>query len=216
MYSQMPPSSPQQVKAAMDQGRKFGGCFGIVWTAITLIIGIGAVSQGGFFALLFMIPFLAVGIGLISYAYAPNLRAMKITPPDVRLSTDIARLGETFSFSYFQQVKKPLQVDRISIRFIRRESASYTRGTDRYTDTDEQILGTIEKQPRLYREGESISVNETFTVPLEGMHSFNGNNNKILYLVKVEVLIAKWPDVKEDYPIFVVPDRLLATGEANR
>ena len=216
MYSQKPPSSPGQVKPATDSGRKFLGCFGIVWTGITLFIGLGALASGGFVVLLFIIPFLAIGVGILAFAFAPTIRAMKITPPEVRLSTDIARLGETFAFSYFQQVKKPIQVDRISVRFLRRESASYTRGTDRYTDTDEQILGTLEKPPHLYREGEAISLNETFTVPPDGMHSFNGSNNKIQYLVKVEVLIAKWPDVKEDYPIFVVPERLIGTPEEDR
>jgi hypothetical protein len=216
MYSQQPPSSPKQVKAATDSGHKILGCFGVVWTAITLFIGMGAIASGGWFVLLFLIPFLAIGIGILSYAFAPTLRAMKITPPEVHLSTDIARLGETVAFSYFQQVKKPVQVDRISVRLIRRESASYTRGTDRVTDTDEQILGTVEKPPRLYRDGEAISLNETFTVPHDGMHTFNGNNNKIQYLIKVEVLIAKWPDVKEEYAIFVVPERLKGTGGENR
>ena len=74
----------------------------------------------------------------------------------------------------------------------------------------------VEKPPRQYREGEAISINETFTIPAQGMHTFEGTNNKIQYFLKVEVLIAKWPDVKEDYTVTVVPERLAPTGEENR
>ena len=46
------------------------------------------------------------------------------------------------------------------------------------------------------------------TIPSETMHSFEGDANKIIWEIKVEGEIARWPDVGENFPITIRPIRI--------
>ncbi len=208
----------KSVKPALGNSQR--GClvgFAVVWTAFSLFFLVMALrdagSGPGFFGALFILPFLAIGIGLLCFGLAPAFRALKVSPPEVLVTSDMLRLGEPFTFTLRQEFKAPLHVESARADLVLRESASYTRGTDRYTDTHEQILGSAYAPAREYRAGERLELSETFTIPANGMHTFQGKNNKIEYFIKVSIIIAKWPDVKEDYPVVVVPERYHALRE---
>jgi len=154
------------------------------------------------------VPFTAVGIGIICLGVAPYVRAMKVTPPEATLSSDLLRLGETFTFRFHQVFKGELTVDGGEVVWLMRESATYTRGTDTYTDTQEFVKRMVPIVGRTYRSGETLQIDETFAVPADAMHTFSAKNNKITWLVRVNIRIARWPDVKEEYPVVVMADRL--------
>jgi hypothetical protein len=99
-------------------------------------------------------------------------------------------------------------VDGGEVVWLMRESATYTRGTDTYTDKQEFVKRTVPIPGRTFRAGETLAIDATFAVPPDGMHTFSGTKNKIEWLVRVEVRIARWPDVKEEYPVVVLADRV--------
>ena len=37
------------------------------------------------------------------------------------------------------------------------------------------------------------------------MHSFEADNNKIVWMIKLHADVPRWPDVKQDYKITVCP-----------
>ncbi|HVK04205.1 MAG TPA: hypothetical protein VM490_12065 [Armatimonadaceae bacterium] len=207
MHKQMKPSGQSAA------GRGFLLVFGALWTGVSLLFAVFALigSRGsggaGIFGFLFSLLFVAIGCVLLAAGLLPTLRALKVTPPQVSVSSDLLRLGESFQFSYRQEFKSSLVVETARAEFVKRESASYTRGTDRYTDTHEEILGSVSAPGRTYNPGEVLEFSQTFTVPPDTMHTFQASNNKIEYFVKVNVAIAKWPDVKDDYAVVVVPER---------
>jgi hypothetical protein len=214
MAYQQPPSQPQM---SAQQIQKSGrGClliFGLIWTAMSVFFLIMALTSGGggIFGAVFSIPFVGIGVGMLCWALAPTLRATKLTEPVVRLTPEAIRLGEEFSFVFQQTFKAPLTVDWVKVTFLMRESATYRRGTDTYTDKHENTFATYDLPGREYRAGETLDLTYRFGIPPDAMHTFQGSNNKIDYMVKVQVSIARWPDVNEEYAVIVMPDRI--TGE---
>ena len=47
-----------------------------------------------------------------------------------------------------------------------------------------------------------------FAVPSESMHSFEAENNKIIWEIEVSGDIRSWPDVKEVFKIAVTPSEV--------
>ena len=45
-------------------------------------------------------------------------------------------------------------------------------------------------------------------IPRDTMHSFTADSNKIIWEIKVEGEIARWPDVGQNFPIEICPMRI--------
>ena len=108
----------------------------------------------------------------------------------------------------------PGRVSSVTIKLIGEESATYRRGTDTVTDTEtfyEQVLvgpeeGGGESMPE-YRSPSRLndSGDEIIAIPLDTMHSFEAENNKILWKLEVKADVPRWPDPKDTYPLTVLP-----------
>jgi len=192
-----------KAKPASNAG---SGCL-IAFGGIFFVVGIGALLAAQPVSLIVGAVFTLVGGGIMSAGLAPIVRGMKVSHPEAYLSSDLLRLGEPFTFRLHQVFKGELTLDGGEVKFLMRESATYTRGTDTYTDTHEVVQRTVGVPGRVFRAGENLRIEETFQVPVSGMHTFRGNKNKIEWLVKVELRYARWPDVKEEYAVFVLPER---------
>ena len=204
------PQTPQAAQKTQEMTRRGSVGCGILWLVFVSAIALpGFLHMGffGWFMFLFMIPFFAVGIGLIVWGLAPTLRALKVSPPEIDVSSDAVRLGESFDVSYRQTFKAPLDVDFVKFTFVMRETAIYRRGTDTYTEKHEIPIAKEGQPGRTYKAGEELSLHYRFVVPKDGMHTFVGNNNRIEWLIKVHVSIARWPDVQEEYPVRVLAER---------
>ena len=94
------------------------------------------------------------------------------------------------------------RINELTIKLTGREEARYRRGTKTYTDKNTfcelEVMST--------RDGEQMGFGQAMlTVPGDTMHSFRADNNKIIWTVTVHGDIPKWPDVKEEFEITVVP-----------
>ena len=80
---------------------------------------------------------------------------------------------------------KPVELTAVMVRFV-----AGTFGT---------LAGTTAIEPS------TASLLVQSTPPADTMHSFAGENNKIVWSIKVEGEIPIWPDVNEEFEIKVLP-----------
>jgi hypothetical protein len=177
-------------------------CF---WNGIVSIFVVGMIrdlSHGGrdLFGLLFMLPFVAVGLGLIGGAVYLFL-AMFNPRPMLELSSGSIPLGGAAELRWTFSG----QTGRIGELFVTLrgvEEARYRRGTNTCTDRNTFFEMELHKTSDAY---EIASGRIGFVVPPDTMHSFEAANNKILWSLEVHGSIKGWPDVKESFKINVVP-----------
>ena len=98
---------------------------------------------------------------------------------------------------------KPLtKVRNLKISLQGNEAATYRRGTNSVTDNSTffyDILLELD-QPATQQRGTL-----ELTIPLDSMHSFDSGNNKIIWQIRVNGDIPRFPDIQNTYPITVRP-----------
>lgn len=179
--------------------------FAGLWNGIVSLFVVQAVKshQRGapdWFLTLFLIPFVVIGIGAVLsiFYFLLALRNPKLT---LALGESSPRLGDSVQLDWeANQSLHRLKTLRISL--IGRESATYRRGTRSVTDhatfhsdTILELDGPVSEQ----------SGSLTLDVPIDSMHTFDSGNNEILWHLQVDGDIARYPDIKDSYPITVRP-----------
>lgn len=150
------------------------------------------------------IVFSVIGFGIILLSLIPALRGLKIRPPVVTIPETPLTPGQSFPFSYTQEVKKQIVVEVGTIKFLCRESATYQVGTDTRTDTFDRIVAEVPIEGSTFGPGEPFNFTLELLVPPNAMPTFESMSNKIQWLVIVNLKIEKWPDVGETFSIPVV------------
>lgn len=194
------------------RGGRIGGLiflciFALIWNGFIWGGAWDMASSGGFalLMLLFMLPFIAVGIGLIAACIYIFLSLFNPTPRLV-LGTGHLPLGGSTWLEYSLK-GNPGSLQNLTIRLEGLEAATYRRGTDTVTEKHvfhrETLLQTDHRATMMTGRLE-------LHVPFETMHSFESDNNKIVWQVTVNGDIPYWPDIDESFEITVLP---LSPGE---
>jgi hypothetical protein len=158
--------------------------------------------------LLFTVPFFLVGIGLLVWSLWPMIVGLRVTRPEVIVSGDAVRPGDTFSFSFRQTFKRAAEVRQASFQLLLRETAIYRRGTNTYTVRHDFVAQRYDLPPRSFQAGETLSDQRLWQIPAEAMHTFVADRNRLRWLIVAQVGISGWPDFKEEYEVRVLPERL--------
>lgn len=150
---------------------------------------------------LFLVPFVAIGAGLL---LAVPYQILALFNPRPHLSLDRSRLrpGEAARLSWrFSGATG--RIRRLKITLEGREEASYRRGTT--THTDRSTFAT-----RVLYDGDRASAFATgeieVFIPSGSMHTFSGSHNKIVWKLMISGEIARWPDVSEEFELVVLPE----------
>ena len=149
---------------------------------------------------LFMIPFVLVGVGSIGFIiyqflalfnprYTLTLRPGQLYPGTAGVITWNVR----------GQVNR---IGTLTIKLLGKEQATYHEGTDTHTSNNTffemELFKTLDTP--------DIAVGQIgFAIPEETMHSFEAENNKIIWCINFHGDIAHWPDIKHYYKITVSP-----------
>jgi hypothetical protein len=159
------------------------------------------------FLMVFLIPFVLVGLGLIVgifytflAAFNPRPRVV-ISPAAPQLGT---RLRLDWSFS-----GKTGRIDNLKIVLEGHERATYRRGTDTYTDRE--VFAALELVETSL-EWEIPNGSTDVEIPEDTMHSFSSSNNGVVWSIHLHGDIARWPDVDETFELEIRPlsrERLL-------
>jgi hypothetical protein len=192
----------------------FALIFSLFWNAIVSVFLFQCVSgwssgNGAGCMTAFLVPFLLVGVGMIVLTvyfflglFNPS-PALKLSSPTVALGDDLEIDWETTG-----------NVDRVksfSITLEGREEATYRRGTS--TSTDKAVFARIE----LVTSGRGKDLRRgkvKLAIPADTMHTFKSRNNKILWVLQVKGDIPMWPDIGDEYPLEVLPQRATPGGPA--
>lgn len=181
--------------------------FGAIWNfAVSFLVRevLKAWSTGnpgchGAFLTVFAIPFVAVGIGMI-VAFFYCLLKLFNPRPIVAMSSGAIALGESMELAW-RFTSRYDRIDRLRIILEGREEATYRRGTNTTTDREvflsENLIDTT-------RWAEIRFGKTTITAPIGAVPSFDGQHNKILYVVRIIGDIRRWPDVNEEFVFRVV------------
>jgi hypothetical protein len=202
-----PDSGPVILKPAAAPWLKFIGAIFIAtfWNGIVSVFLFQVVKswQRGrpeWFLTLFMIPFVLVGlvlIGMIAYYFL----ALFNPRPVLTASSKAVRLGDPLDVQWKMHGRVEV-LEELRIFLEGREEATYRRGTS--TSTDREVFATIELANVTAHADKRAGQGRVF-IPATTMHSFESPNNKILWRLNVHGAIRRWPDVKEEFPIVLLP-----------
>jgi len=200
------------------------GCllaFALIWTLSSCVMGAlwagGALlawtasERSGFewfmlFPVIFILPFIGVGVFLIVIAARPFLAGARLSKPDITVSTTTPRIGDDVTFTYSQVFKRATEVEQIQFKLLLRESARYRRGTDTYTATHDHVVQQFTYPARRYEESERLNVRRDWLIPADAMHTFRATNNQLLWFIQAQIKMKGWADFIEEYAIEVAPE----------
>jgi hypothetical protein len=179
--------------------------FALFWNGIVSVFVWQAWKgwQGGnpdWFLTIFLIPFVLVGLfafGLVGY----TLLALANPRPRLTLTPGRPRLGATLHLEW-RFTGRAGRLANLRVILEGREEATYQRGTD--TITEREVFATFDLV-NTQNDWEMPRGTAEPPIPADTMHSFQADANKIIWEIKVEGEIDRWPDVDENFPITIRP-----------
>jgi hypothetical protein len=196
-----------KLQPGTSAGTKFVAAIAIAlfWNGIISVFLFHLIKQwrtGPFewFLALFLTPFVLIGLillGVIGYLFLGlfNPRTqLKATP-------GTPRLGDSLRVEW--EVSGRVEaLDNFRVILEGREESTYSRGTK--TATDRSVFASVEVAATTVAQ-EMRSGTATVTIPNNMMHSFSSRHNKIIWSLRLEGEIPRWPDLKEEYVLGVLP-----------
>lgn len=181
---------------------------GILSVFLTIAIGSWLNGNPAYFLSIFLIPFVLVGfflIGGVLYQF------IILFNPVIRLSVRprAVRLGDTLQVDYRVSGLSSM-ISLLTIIIEGREETDYTSSSDTCTDKEtfsEHTLVSVERGGIGIKQGRV-----TWQSPSSAMHTFRGENNRVLWHIKVSGHIRFWPDINDEYEIAVLPANPASRG----
>lgn len=197
--------SELQLKPQTTPGKSlfFSFAFSLFWNGIVSVFIYQVVKEWmagkqEWFLILFLSPFVLIGLVLIYSVFYAFLQLFN--PKSVfTLSSYKLKPGESTNLKW-KFGGSADRMESLKITLEGREEATYTRGTSSYTDRN--VFATISifetKSKSQIRQGSAA-----IAIPRDAMPSFSSAHNRIIWTLKVQGEIPKWPDVNDEYPITV-------------
>ncbi len=179
--------------------------FALFWNGIVSVFLFEVVEgfkngNPDWFLTIFMIPFVLVGIGMIIGVFYYIL-ALFNAKPQLTLTPGHIPIGTAGEISWTINGRVD-SIQNLTITLNGREEVTYRQGTNTRTDK------------RTFYDIELFSTDSTsdmytgqigFPIPHDTMHSFEADNNKIIWSIIVKGDIKRWPDIDSNFTITVLP-----------
>lgn len=160
----------------------------------------GGIAALNWFMVLFLTPFVLVGLGLIAGVFY-TLLAIFNPKPTLTVNSQSIPLGEELQVRW-TVAGRVSSITRFTISLKGVEKATYQRGTT--TTTDEATFADI-LIVETFEEFEILEGSAAVTIPADTMHSFAAARNKIEWSLIVKGDISLWPDMSASFPITLLP-----------
>lgn len=195
-------AGPQQLAPTVTRTAAVIGTLlaALFWNGLLSFFIWGIIDDKAWFMLLFLTPFILIGLVLIG-AFFYCLLSLFNPRVKIALSEGAPETGETIDVAW-EVNGQVTRIREFSIVAVGEEQATYTRGTN--TVTDKHPFQALEVC-RLVNPEEIRFGTATVQIPLETMHTHSGNRNKIVWSLKVQGKIPLFPDVNEQYEFRVLP-----------
>jgi hypothetical protein len=181
----------------------FGG-----WTISVIALGLFLTPFGG--GIVFALCVLW-GLGMVAMVFlAANYWQSRILAmmdfPTVHANADVLRRGDTLTLRYRHIFKQDTTIELLRFQLVLREWVRYTQGTSTYTDTRDIVMDEDWHEMLDVHEGLSIDREVQLRVPDDAMHTWSMSDNKLSWLLKLEVDLPGWLDFQEHYELKVIPE----------
>lgn len=174
--------------------------FAIFWNAIISGLILQVINKFEILSFLFMLPFAAVGLGLIGGVF---FTLAKLLNPTVELALSAGAVRRGASVDVAWQLKgRTSKLRSLTVKIEGKESATYQRGTN--THTDHHVFCTIPVTEVTNQEEIGFG-SCAVEIPAETMHTFSARRNEIVWTVAVHGVFPFWPDIKETFDFRVMP-----------
>ena len=157
-------------------------------------------GRGSLFEAFFVGIFALVGLGLLAGATYHFLKLFN-PRPIITVARQGVPLGGSTQIEW-ALVGRVAAVRRLSIYLEGREQATYRRGTRTITSRETFLTVPIAETTDRY---EILAGKGEVMIPPDTIHSFQAPNNKITWSLVVEGEVERWPDIKQEFPIVVLP-----------
>ena len=173
------------------------------WNGIVSVFLFSIFGQKGgmpIFSLLFLTPFLLIGLGLM-VAVVYSFLALFNPQPVLVCSDRWLYAGSEFELSWMMKGNSA-KVRKLTVFLEGTESVTYRQGTSTRTESNVFYSITVAEvtEPAQIAEGYHL-----VTIPENTMHTFEAANNKIQWQVRFAGQIPWWPDVTDSFPITILP-----------
>lgn len=176
--------------------------FAVIWNVICIVIFAGTLSSGDAFFTIFLSIFLVVGLVVIGAAVHAFLAIFNPTI-ELHVSTALPALGDTLDVRW-HVAGKASRIEVLQIELVGFESATYRRGTDTTTDTHVFVKLALAHTAVT---SEIADGTGTIVIPAGAVPSFTGGNNKIVWEIRIDGVIPRWPDINEQFQLEVVASK---------
>lgn len=150
--------------------------------------------------LLFMTPFVLVGIALVG-GIGWSLLSLFNARPIVEMNRNFVELGEDIELRWRFEGNVS-SIENLKLVLKGEERATYQVGTNSHTQTEDFYVAEL-----LNLTGAQCATGGQISAPIppDSMHSFESSDNAIVWRLEVRGEVRRWPDVSEDYPLVVLP-----------
>jgi hypothetical protein len=177
---------------------------GIVAIFVVMVLGGFARGQPDWILAVFMLPFVAIGVGLIVYFARLVMIAAGVGPTWIEISDHPLAPGREYD-AFLSQAGR-LTMNSLEVWLACDEKATYRQGTDTRTESRR-----VYQQRCFVREAFEIDQGMPFEsrcqirVPEGAMHSFAANHNEVSWKLVVKGSVVGWPDYERVFQIVVAP-----------
>jgi hypothetical protein len=212
-------STAQQIKTAQAMARfrqqdgklirKIGMPYFIAWTVVMLLLAMILLFVSNLlgFAMFCVAPIGYVGAFALAARKWDNHISKLMDFPTMLATSDTLAINEPLTVQYSQHFKQDTTVELLRVQLVKREWVRYTQGTNTYTDTRDIVMDEDWRDMLDIRAGDTVEHEFTFTVPSDAMHSWRtASDNKIFWMLRLDVDMPGWFDYKEMYEIVVKPE----------
>lgn len=182
------------------------GFFGLSWVVFSSIfVGLGFFNNDLIFICVGSL-FVLVGLAIFARGALALYSRYRVGEPKIEISSRDLGIGERFTVSYAHTFGKAVDVDKIHLQLIFRETATYHRGTDTKTVRYDEIMKDFEEPGGEFQPGSMINKTCEFQIPPYGMHTLMVRRNRLQWFITFRLEIPKLPDFIEEYELQVLPE----------
>jgi len=181
----------------------------LFWNGIVSIFVVAAIrgharGEPNWPLTIFILPFVAIGVGIIFYFVRELLVSTGVGPIHVEISDHPLWPGK--QYQVLLSLSGRLTIKSLAMSLVCEEQATYRQGTDTRTDRrqvfERQLLvqENFEILPGAPYEGQCA-----LEVPPNSMHSFKADHNEVQWKLVVQGVAAKWPNFNRSFSVVVYP-----------
>jgi hypothetical protein len=193
---------PTKFKLSPGMAFALAGGGGVILLVIALVILYNETATGIFCSAVWAVIFLP----LIFRTGKRFITTSRVGVPEISLSNSSPRSGEQIVVNYQHLFKNAAELLQLTIQLILTERSTRGSGTEKTTKQHEFIIQELVVPGRHIEGGETFYTRQDFEIPRGVMHTFDGGDNELKWVVKIKVDFQGLPDLAETLPIQILPE----------